>query len=72
MNKQTTGREIKQPADFERFQMQALKLGLLIDEARHYLMGVDPKETSVQEVVENTLEKLGFGKNGLQSNFLTP
>lgn len=60
----------KKPTDFERFQIQALKLGLLMDDARHYLMGVQ-SNASTTEVVENTLEKLGFGKNGLESNFFT-
>lgn len=53
----------------DKFAEQALKIGLLVDDARHYLMQVNPNDTTVKEVVENTLEKLGFGKNGLESNF---
>lgn len=53
----------------DKFVEQALKIGLLVDDAKHYLMQVDPNNNTVKDVVENTLEKLGFGKNGLESNF---
>lgn len=68
----TTNPEEKIDSDaFRRFQVQSLKLGLLMDEARHYLMGVDPNKTSGEDIISNTLDKLGFGKNGLESNFWT-
>jgi hypothetical protein len=53
----------------DKFTMQSLKCGILMDAARHYLMSVQTDKVSAEEVVENTLEKLGFGKNGLESNF---
>lgn len=67
-NKEETVRISKK--NYDRFQVQSLRLGLLMDDTRHYLMGVD-SGTPVTEIVETSLDKLGFGKNGLQSNFMT-
>lgn len=36
-----------------------------LEDGRHYLMGVDPTKLTA----EDALEALGFGKNGLKSNF---
>lgn len=58
-------------SDADRFTIQALNLGLLMDSARHYLMGVDPRKTPPEQIIADTLEKLGFGRNGLESNFMT-
>lgn len=55
----------------DRFMIQALNLGLLMDEARHYLMSIDLKSISTEQMKGYILEKLGFGRNGLESNFLT-
>lgn len=54
----------------DAFTIQALKMGLLMDETRNYLMSVDTKKVTAEQIIPNTLEKLGFGRNGLESNFL--
>lgn len=54
----------------DKFVEQALKLGVLIDDARAYLMTVKFENDQIRTIVETTLEKLGFGKTGVESNFL--
>lgn len=53
----------------DMFMEQALKCGILMDEARHYLMSVPLTTPEITKIVEDTLEKLGFGRNGYGSNF---
>lgn len=67
MNKET-----KTISDADRFTIQALKMGQLMDDARHYLMGVNPNDVDPEQLIADTLEKLGFGRNGMESNFMTP
>lgn len=48
--------------EIERLKERVNELNTILYDGRHYLMGVEPDEITV----ENSLESFGFGRNGLE------
>ncbi len=61
----TENTRMREALEQERYnsQMKIEKLNQKLDEGRNYLMGVRPDELQI----DNILEILGFGKNGLEA-----